>query len=565
MTVDYQKLSLDTTSFSDFILQSKIYVDKTDLIASLARRDYPIFLARPRRFGKSTLVSTFEELFSHGLEKFKGLKIATQNLWQDKTYKVLHLDLSYIKENTDEFSFSSKFQEIIVSGLNDLGIETTDSSYAITSFKNAIKKLPNRSLVLLIDEYDAPLTTAMGDPIEFNRRRNILSEFFLSIKSYSAKFRFIFITGVTRYSHVSIFSAFNNIIDLSFNPQYGAILGYTQEELEFYFKDYLENAAHALNEENNTNTYTYELVLQKVKDHYDGYSFDKKCRTHVYNPWSILNFLSAPQDGFGNYWLETGGSQPSILVNYFKSVIDRKIDKSVLLNYLSDNIEIPVELDSLCPTIESIEKSTFPFEAILYQAGYFTLKRVDDLDYYIGIPNVEVENAFIKIVIENLINKSTQQFRLQHKQEARDALNHKDLKGFKDLLNVILNEFSYESLPSFKEVHFRDVFKVMLCCMGFVAYTEYQTAQGRSDLNVITDKYLYVIEFKVISDNDPALIAKALNIAKEQIKDRKYNLRLDSFNKREVVPLACVIVNQSKDATHDKPYRELVELVEVSS
>ena len=101
--------------------------------------------------------------------------------------------------------------------------------------------------------------------------------------------------------------------------------------------------------------------------------------------------------------------------------------------------------------------------------------------------------------------------------------------------------------------------------MGFVAYTEYQTAQGRSDLNVITDKYLYVIEFKVISDNDPALIAKALNIAKEQIKDRKYNLRLDSFNKREVVPLACVIVNQSKDATHDKPYRELVELVEVSS
>ena len=563
MTVDYQKLPLDTTSFSDFILKSKIYVDKTDLVASLAINDYPLFLARPRRFGKSTLVSTFEELFSHGLEKFKGLKIATQNLWQDKTYKVLHLDLSYIKENTDEFSFSSKFQEIIVSGLNDLGIETTDSSYAITSFKNAIKKLPNRSLVLLIDEYDAPLTTAMGDPIEFNRRRNILSEFFLSIKSYSAKFRFIFITGVTRYSHVSIFSAFNNIIDLSFNPLYGAILGFTQEDLEFYFKDYLENAAHALNEENNTTEYTYEKILEEVKVHYDGYSFDKKCRTHVYNPWSILNFLSAPQDGFGNYWLKTGGSQPSILVNYFKSVIDRKIDKSVLLNYLSDNIEIPVELDSLCPTIESIEKSTFPFEAILYQAGYFTLKRVDDLDYYIGIPNVEVENAFIKIVIENLINKSTQQFRLQHKQEARDALNHKDLKGFKDLLNVILNEFSYESLPSFKEVHFRDVFKVMLCCMGFVAYTEYQTAQGRSDLNVVTDKYLYVIEFKVISENDPALISKALNTAKEQIKDRKYSVRLDSFNKRELVPLACVIVNQSKDTTHDKAFRELVALEEV--
>ena len=246
--VDVERLPLSVTNFASFIDESIIYIDKTDLIAQLAKSRAPIFLSRPRRFGKSTLISTFEELFSHGLEKFKGLKIEKQNLWQDKTYKVLHLDFSYIKEDRRLFSFENKFQDSLASAFDSANLPFYKEENVITSFINSIKDLEGSSLVLLIDEYDAPLTAVMGKSEEFEDRRTLLSEFFLTIKRYSGKFRFIFITGVTRYSQVSIFSAFNSLDDISFNPLYGTIVGYTQEELEFYFKDYLEKAAEVLNQ-----------------------------------------------------------------------------------------------------------------------------------------------------------------------------------------------------------------------------------------------------------------------------------------------------------------------------
>uniref|UniRef100_UPI0025E395F0 AAA family ATPase n=1 Tax=uncultured Succinatimonas sp. TaxID=1262973 RepID=UPI0025E395F0 len=290
--IDITKLPLSVTSFSDFVAKSKIYVDKTDLIANLARFDAPIFLSRPRRFGKSTLVSTFQELFSNGLEKFKDLKIGTEGLWNDKTYKVIHLDLSLIKENTQK-----SFEEALLTQLK-IACEATNENLkpvlysAATYLQLFLKHNTDNQYVLLIDEYDAPLTAAMADKEEFEKRRSVLSEFFLTVKFYSSKFRFIFITGVTRYSNTSIFSAFNNIKDISFNPTYGAIVGYTQEELEHYFGDYIKNAAVALNEKEKTDKYTYEIILNELKNNYDGYSFDEECEHHVYNPWSILNFLS---------------------------------------------------------------------------------------------------------------------------------------------------------------------------------------------------------------------------------------------------------------------------------
>ena len=267
---------------------------KTDLVADLAKFDAPIFLSRPRRFGKSTLVSTFHELFSNGLDKFQGLKIVTDNLWNDRTYNVIHLDLSKIKEQSDDINFNETFLQ----QLDDAFIHSGYEKILNEEIKIPARYLDIRfnqkdisGLVLLIDEYDAPLTAVMGDKGEFERRRRVLSNFFSTIKAYSGKFRFIFITGVTRYSNTSIFSAFNNIKDISFNPAYGAIVGYTQEELEHYFKDYIEYAAKALNRKEKTCKYTYEFILDELKNNYDGYSFDEDNECHVYNPWSILNFL----------------------------------------------------------------------------------------------------------------------------------------------------------------------------------------------------------------------------------------------------------------------------------
>ena len=404
--IDITKLPLSVTSFSDFVAKSKIYVDKTDLIANLARFDAPIFLSRRRRFGKSTLVSTFQELFSNGLEKFKDLKIGTEGLWNDKTYKVIHLDLSLIKENTQK-----SFEEALLTQLK-IACEATNDNLkpvlysAATYLQLFLKHNTDNQYVLLIDEYDAPLTAAMADKEEFEKRRSVLSEFFLTVKSYSSKFRFIFITGVTRYSNTSIFSAFNNIKDISFNPTYGAIVGYTQEELEHYFGDYIKNAAVALNEKEKTDKYTYEIILNELKNNYDGYSFDEECEHHVYNPWSILNFLSEPQRGFKPYWLETGGAKPSLLVNYLNTFINKKIQKTELVDYLDLDFTTATSTAELSPSISSIEDEDFPFFAILYQAGYFTIKDTGFNYLEVGLPNLEVKKAFAEIILNKLTSKT---------------------------------------------------------------------------------------------------------------------------------------------------------------
>ena len=402
--IDLTKLPLSITSFSEFCERNKIYVDKTDLVAKLAQFDAPIFLSRPRRFGKSTLISTFHELFANGLDKFQGLKIVADNLWNDKTYKVIHLDFSIIKEGEkNSFGQSLLTQLKIACQEQPEAADFADSANTYLQF--FLKRNIDANFVLLIDEYDAPLTAVMGDKEEFERRRRVLSDFFSTIKAYSGKFRFIFITGVTRYSNTSIFSAFNNIEDISFDPSYGALVGYTQEELEHYFKDYLENAVTELNQDLGEDKYTYDSLIAALKLNYDGYSFDRRCRYHVYNPWSILNFLKKPQEGFLPYWLDTGGAKPSLLVNYLNTFIDKKVKKTELIDYLNLEFVKRTNTAALSPTITSIEDENFPFFAILYQAGYFTIKKTEPDFLFVGLPNQEVKKAFAELVIEKLTNK----------------------------------------------------------------------------------------------------------------------------------------------------------------
>ena len=445
---------------------------------------------------------------------------------------------------------------LLKSSFKEASLAIAEERDVIAAFADTIAAEENGTLVLLIDEYDAPLTAVMGDKEEFEARRALFSEFFSTVKSRSSKFRFIFITGVTRYSNTSIFSAFNNIKDISFNPTYGAIVGYTQAELENYFKDYIEYAANALNKKEKTDKYTYELILEELKNNYDGYSFDEECEWHVYNPWSILNFLSEPQRGFKPYWLETGGAKPSLLVNYLNTFIDKKVKKTELVDYLNLEFIKRTNIAALSPTITSIEDENFPFFAILYQAGYFTIKDTDAPDLMVGIPNLEVKEAFADIVLEKLTNKDGTALRESYKQAIRRALNSKDFKALKDEFNKILNEFSYESVISFKEYAFRDVYKVMLQLLGYNTYTEYQTALGRSDLCFEDDRRLYICEFKVISKADN--VQEKLAKAKEQIREKKYGVRITD---KEVITLAIVIVNENKDDTHT-PMREVAAIEE---
>ena len=551
--IDLTKLPLSITSFSEFCERNKIYVDKTDLVAKLAQFDAPIFLSRPRRFGKSTLISTFHELFANGLDKFQGLKIVADNLWNDKTYKVIHLDFSIIKEGEkNSFGQSLLTQLKIACQEQPEAADFADSANTYLQF--FLKRNIDANFVLLIDEYDAPLTAVMGDKEEFERRRRVLSDFFSTIKAYSGKFRFIFITGVTRYSNTSIFSAFNNIEDISFDPSYGALVGYTQEELEHYFKDYLENAVTELNQDLGEDKYTYDSLIAALKLNYDGYSFDRRCRHHVYNPWSILNFLKKPQEGFLPYWLDTGGAKPSLLVNYLNTFIDKKVKKTELVDYLNLEFTKVTSVDELSPSIVSIEDEDFPFFAILYQAGYFTIKKTEPDFLFVGLPNQEVKKAFAELVIEKLTNKDAIAVNDVYKDKISAALNNKDYTALKE----ILNEFSYESVVSFKEYAFRDVYKVMLQILGYNTYTEYQTALGRSDLCFEDEDRLYICEFKVIGKADS--VKDKLEEAKAQIKEKRYGIRLTD---KEVITLAIVIVNENA-SDKQKPMREVAAVKQVN-
>ena len=552
--MEFTKQLPDTTDFGELIDNNCIYVDKTAIINQFASKKGPFFISRPRRFGKSTLINTLHELFAHGLEKFKGLKI--EPLWKDKTYKVLHLDFSVFKETPSIGSFNNDFMDSLRFSLERAGIEPTKEKvdFPAKLLEKSIENEDERAVVLLVDEYDAPLTAVLNDSNEFEDRRKILSNFYMTVKSFQGKFRFIFITGVTYYSHTSIFSAFNHLTDLTLDSDYGALLGYTSDELESYFSEYIDNAVETLNRKFPTECYTHEKVVEELKRNYDGYSFDEDCMHHVYNPWSILNFLKSPHRGFIPYWVSSGGSTPTFLVNYLKQKL-KKYNADELQSLLGIDSTVNKDTDSLYPSIENI--SNIDLFAILYQAGYFCIKSAFDGYFKVGIPNLEVKKAYSNLVL-NQLTKS-QDSKLRFIEPFKEVLASGNLDKIKELFNTLINEFSYETVKKFNEACFRDVLKLAMLTFNVSASTEVMGACGRADITAEAGDYLYVFELKV-TDNSKDIATK-LSEAKEQIIKNKYARRLTD---KTVIPVALVLENNSKSREKtDTPVCEIVALEKV--
>ncbi len=549
----FTKLLPNSCNFRDLIDNNRVYVDKTALICQIAKDEKgPYFISRPRRFGKSTLINTFHELFAHGTERFKGLEI--EPLWKDKTYKVIHLDFSTFREVPSNSSFNKEFMDAFKLSLEEAGIEPTKEN--IDSPANLLKKTlyTESEVVLLVDEYDAPLTAVLNDSNEFEDRRKILSNFYLTVKSCDGKFRFIFITGVTYYSHTSIFSAFNNLKDLTLDLRYGALLGYTSEELELYFGEYIDNAVEVLNKKYHTERYTHDLVVSELKRNYDGYSFDEEALNHVYNPWSIVNFFDAPVRGFIPYWVVSGGSTPTFLVNYLKQGLE-KYNTDDLQSLLNIDSTVNSAAEYLYPKIENM--ANLDLFAILYQAGYFCIKAVVDDIFKVGIPNLEVKKAYSNIVLNELTK--TKEAKLKYVEPFKEVLASGNLDKIKELFNTFINEFSYETVKNFNEACFRDVLKLAMLTFNVTASTEVMGACGRADITAEAGDYLYVFELKV-TDNSKDIATK-LNDAKAQIIKNKYARRLTD---KTVVPVALVLENNSKSREKsDTPVCEIVALEKV--
>ena len=552
--MEFTKQLPDTTDFGELIDNNCIYVDKTAIINQFASKKGPFFISRPRRFGKSTLINTLHELFAHGIEKFKGLVI--EPLWKDKTYKVLHLDFSLFKETPSNGSFNKDFMDSLRFSLQRAGIEPTKEKvdFPAKLLEKSIENEDERAVVLLVDEYDAPLTAVLNDSSEFEDRRKILFNFYMTVKSFQVKFRFIFITGVTYYSHTSIFSAFNHLTDLTLDSDYGALLGYTSDELESYFSEYIDNAVETLNKKFPTERYTHEKVVEELKRNYDGYSFDEDCMHHVYNPWSILNFLKSPHRGFIPYWVSSGGSTPTFLVNYLKQGL-KKYNSNELQSLLGIDSTVNKDTDSLYPSIENI--SNIDLFAILYQAGYFCIKSAFDGYFKVGIPNLEVKKAYSNLVL-NQLTKS-QDSKLRFIEPFKEVLASGILDKIKELFNTLINEFSYETVKKFNEACFRDVLKLAMLTFNVSASTEVMGACGRADITAEAGEYLYVFELKV-TDNSKDIDTK-LTEAKEQIIKNKYARRLTD---KTVIPVALVLENNSKSREKsDIPVCEIVALEKV--
>ncbi|MBO4336413.1 MAG: AAA family ATPase [Desulfovibrio sp.] len=525
-TCDPRLLPLGNPDFSSIRDAKMVYVDKTELIEKIASQTTPIFFSRPRRFGKSLLINTLHNLFANGLEKFHNLDI--ENNWHDKTYQVVHFDFSRMaSKNAQDLRFSLSAKIIDEFCFLDT-IAQTDSQkmqYPDVILDEISKKLTNNSIVLLIDEYDAPLTHHIDDPDELNNITKILNDFYATIKQYTGKYRFIFITGVTRTSHVSLFSAFNNLLDLGTDEEFNALLGFTHDDILNYFDVYVENAAKILQISKNT-------VYQSLEHYYDGFQFAVNTSETVYNPWSILSFLKLPKNGFKNYWFESGGT-PSLLMQYLK--INDNFD---FLEYNKRNFYI----DSSELT-RKYEITDIPRNILLYQAGYFTLRAEQDGTVRLVLPNIEVEESLFKIYLtENNLNPSRE---LRQKMlKLSTAIDSKNLATIINIFNNILNECVSSTSNIFHdERSIRDIlYAALIQIPALQKIKERETVKGRSDLELITHKTCMIMELKRTPTAQTA--PDALQKAIDQMQRNRYGMLFSQTH--SLYRVAMVISTQDR-------------------
>ena len=378
------KYPIGIQDFESLRTNDYTYVDKTSLIYKLANEGKYYFLSRPRRFGKSLLVSTLSAYFSGKRELFKGLEM--EQLEKDwKKYPVMHLDL-----NTDKYDSKEVLEQRLNLFLSDWEEDYGRNINEVTlsqRFEGIIKRIAIKEgmpVVILVDEYDKPMLQAISNKELQTAYRNTLKAFYGALKSQDKYIRFAFLTGVTKFGKVSVFSDLNNLTDISMDARYQTICGITEKEMHEYFEEGIKFVAE-------NNELTIEETCEKLRKRYDGYHFHQKSEG-IYNPFSLLNTFAKGE--FGSYWFETG--TPTFLVHLLQR------DKF----YLPDLTEQQVTADFL-NSIDSIDESPIP---IIYQSGYLTIKDYDKefQIYTLGFPNEEVEEGFTNFLMPYYMNTGSE-------------------------------------------------------------------------------------------------------------------------------------------------------------
>ena len=485
-----RKFPIGIQTFAEIREKGAIYVDKTDLIYKLSNDGKVYFLSRPRRFGKSLLIDTLAEYFSGNRELFTGLAIdKLETEW--KKHPLLRFDFSkkkYLRpEMLDESldKMLSSYEEIYGRNPKD----KTPSS-RLDSLIVSAEKMSGQKVVFLVDEYDAPLLDTLVDKDSFEKMRQTLRDFYSPLKANDAHIKFIFITGITKFSQLSIFSELNSLKIISMLDEYASICGITEDEMKTQMKPEVQVFADAVEK-------SFEQACVALKQKYDGYHFSPKS-PDIYNPYSLLNAL---QDRtLKNYWFETG--TPTFLVEQIRNYTIDPIAFETGIQVTEDEFNVPAEYSN----------NPIP---VLYQSGYLTIKGFDKskfLPYTLAYPNEEVREGFIKGLLKNYSGQEATAYNTVAN-TIIDGFNSGDVDSVMDAIKAYLSDVPYDAAKRDERFYRTLIFGVFYLATPFLVECERKSARGRADIIVETKTAVYAIEFKLDGSIDEAF---------EQIDDRGY-------------------------------------------
>ena len=463
------------------------YVDKTQFVYKLVTEGSCYFLSRPRRFGKSLLLSTLKSYFLGQKELFDGLAIADlEKEWTE--YPVLHFDF-----NTGKYTDSAALEEKIVHHLEKweplYGVKPKESQSLSTRFENVIAhayEQTGQKVVILVDEYDKPLLESIGNPELQNEYRKVLKSFYGVEKTMDSCIRFAFFTGVTKFSKVSVFSDLNNLSDISLDYRYGAICGISEQEIRENFDTEVAELAVE-------NSMTKDECYAMLKSSYDGYHFSAES-AGMYNPFSLLKTLDCKR--FGDYWFATG--TPTFLVVVLQHT-DYPLDKLT-----TEEVDVR--------TMDSVDMMYSNPIPLLFQSGYLTIKDFDKefQSYRLGFPNEEVERGFAQFLATYYFAGGMNgSFTINN--FVKDVRNGK-VEDFMTRLQALFADGDYQVMGKM-EIYFQNTLSVIFKLMGLYVQVERHTSRGRMDVTIQTRDYIYVMELKVDKSADEAL---------KQIEDKQY-------------------------------------------
>jgi Predicted AAA-ATPase/PD-(D/E)XK nuclease superfamily len=493
-------LPLGIQTFRTIINEDYLYIDKTEYIYNvISRGGRYFFLSRPRRFGKSLLISTLKELFSGNKHLFENLCIA-QSDYSWLTYPVIHLDFSRIAHSTPQ-----ELQRGLIKHIHriarEYGITLPQSSTpeeALDDFVVVVSK--QNPVVILIDEYDKPILDHLHDIEVARAQQAVLRTFYGAIKSLEGYLRFIFLTGITKFSKTSVFSGLNNLQDLTLHPEAGALLGYTDEEIDNYFGPHINYIAIKQN-------VPYGSIRESIRAWYNGYQFSEQ-ESKIYNPYSVLLYLSSGR--LLNYWFSTG--TPSFLVQLITTQ-----------QYPIETIE-GAKFNIL--DIDSFQLDTMKLIPLLFQTGYLTIASYDEHtgNYTLTYPNEETKVSFLHYFVSSLTTAPVSLFSSSIVELTR-ALKDNNIDLFFHTIQGFFAAIPYTmQLP--QEKYYQSIFYVIISLIGAYIQAEVATCDGRIDATIETNSHVYIIEFKL---NHPAPTALG------QIEKKQYYQKYVSSHKHIVL------------------------------